>query len=164
MVNQSVIANHLFLSQAAVSQLVCRLGLDLASLSLDEVRQRYLDHLRAVASGRDGSSDIAAERLALTRAKRVAAEFANQREAGTLCYAADVQRGLATISARMRQALERIPDRVAPRLAAESDEATVHGLLADEIEATLTDFAAELRSYVASQGAAPRELKEGAHE
>ena len=151
MVNQSAVANHLFLSQAAVSQLVSRLGLDLASLTLDEVRKRYLEHLRAVASGRDGSSDISAERLALTRAKRVAAEVANRREAGTLCYAADVRRALTTISARMRQALERIPDRVAPRLAAENDASAVYGLLSAEIEATLIDFAAELRRYASSQ-------------
>lgn len=149
---QAIIADHLDLSQPAVAKLLARLGIiDLGNASIDMIRVEYIRSLRTAAAGRDGHSDIAGERLRLTAAKRFAAEMQNEREVGTLCRADDVRSALTTIAAHTRQALERIPDRIALRLTVETDETAVHRLLAAEIEQVLTDMAASLRQWAAGQ-------------
>jgi hypothetical protein len=45
------------------------------------------------------------------------------------------------LAAQLRAALERIPDKLSSRLAAESDEHTVHTLLLAELDQALLDMA-----------------------
>jgi phage terminase Nu1 subunit (DNA packaging protein) len=165
---QTIVSEHLFLSQSAVSQLVARLALDLGKCSLDEVRRRYLEHLRAVASGR-GASDMQAERLALTKARRLQVDLANEQELGNLVDAEVTRRAIVGAAVHIRSALERIPDKLAARIAAESDTEVIHAWIAEEIETTLTAMAADFRSMKFMQpsangepeSAAPGEMGEG---
>lgn len=145
MINQLAVSEHLFLSQGAVSQLVSRAIIDLNTCSLDEVRRRYLEHLRSVASGR-GSSELQAERLALTKARRLQVDLANEQELGNLVDAEATRRAIVGAAVHIRSALERIPDKLSARVAAECDAAAINGLIAAEIEETLTAMAADFRA------------------
>ena len=165
---QSIVSEHLFLSQAAVSQLIARLALDLGTCSLDEVRRRYLEHLRAVASGR-GSLELQAERLALTKARRLQVELDNEKELGNLVSADETSRAIVGAAVHIRNALERIPNKLAARIAAESDPEVIHAWIAEEIETTLTAMAADFRNMKfmlpsangEPESAAPGETGEG---
>ena len=165
---QNIISEHLFLSQASVSQLISKLALDLARCSLDEVRSQYIEHLRAVASGR-GSNDLQAERLALTKARRLQVDLANEQELGNLVDAEVTRRAIVGAAVHIRSALERIPDKLAPRISAESNPEIIHAWIAEEIETTLTAMAADFRSMKFMQprangepeSAAPGETGEG---
>lgn len=84
--------------------------------------------------------------LQLSRAKREhheanLAEMKERQRAGELVELAQVHLAYTTLAAQLRAALERIPDKLAPRLAAESDEHTVHTLLLTELDQALLDMA-----------------------
>lgn len=68
------------------------------------------------------------------------AEMRERQKAGELVELAQVHLAYTTLAAQLRAALERIPDKVAPRLAnAPVDE--IHELLSSEIEQALLDMA-----------------------
>jgi len=69
------------------------------------------------------------------------AELRAGQKAGELVVLADVHLAYTTLAAQLRAALERIPDKLAPRLAAEADGHTVHVLLLAELDAALMDMA-----------------------
>ncbi len=69
------------------------------------------------------------------------AETRARQKAGELVELADVHLAYTTLAAQLRAALERIPDKLAPRLAAEADEHTVHTLLLAELDQALMDMA-----------------------
>ncbi len=84
--------------------------------------------------------------LQLSRAKREhheanIAEMRERQKAGELVELQQVHLAYTTLAAQLRAALERIPDKLAPRLAAEGDEHTVHTLLLAELDAALMDMA-----------------------
>lgn len=84
--------------------------------------------------------------LQLARAKREhheanIAEMRERQKAGELVELQQVHLAYTTLAAQLRAALERIPDKLAPRLAAEGDEHTVHALLLAELDAALMDMA-----------------------
>lgn len=84
--------------------------------------------------------------LQLARAKRETheaniAEMRERQKAGELVELAKVHLAYTTLAAQLRAALERIPDKLAPRLAAESDEHAVHQLLTGELDQALLDMA-----------------------
>ncbi len=64
-----------------------------------------------------------------------------RQKAGELVELQQVHLAYTTLAAQLRAALERIPDKLAPRLAAESDEHTVHTLLLTELDQALLDMA-----------------------
>lgn len=70
------------------------------------------------------------------------AEMREQQKAGQLVELAKVHLAYTTLAAQLRAALERIPDKLAPRLAAECDEPAVHRLLTLEVDQALADMAA----------------------
>lgn len=142
---QTIVADHLDMSQQQVGKLLSRLGGDLATAGLDEIRRLYIRSLRAAASGR-GGADLATERLLLTAARRRKAEVDLRARCGELVNAEEVRRALVGISAGMRAALEKLPDVLAPRLAVEADENAIVALMSGEIEQVLRDFAAALRA------------------
>lgn len=141
---QAIIAEHLDMSQPAISGLLQRLGLGLDA-GLDEIRRAYIRQLRRAAANH-GGGDMADERLKLTAAKRRKAEMELRTRAGELVEADQVRRALVGISSAMRATLERIPDALAPRLAVETDETAIARTLTAEIDQALTDFAAQLRT------------------
>lgn len=84
--------------------------------------------------------------LQLSRAKREyheanIAEMKERQRAGELVELQQVHLAYTTLAAQLRAALERIPDKLAPRLAAESDEHTVHTLLLTELDQAMMDMA-----------------------
>lgn len=84
--------------------------------------------------------------LQLARAKRETheaniAEMRERQKAGELVELAQVHLAYTTLAAQLRSALERIPDKLAPRLTAETDEYTVHTLLLAELDQALMDMA-----------------------
>lgn len=84
--------------------------------------------------------------LQLSRAKRehheaALAEMRERKMAGELVELAQVHLAYTTLAAQLRAALERIPDKIAPRLTAETDEHTVHTLLLAELDQALLDMA-----------------------
>jgi phage terminase Nu1 subunit (DNA packaging protein) len=84
--------------------------------------------------------------IAAARAKREhhEANMAEMREcqlSGSLVDKSEVEKRLDTAAAQIRMALERIPDKIADRLAAESDAHVCHGLITAEIDQVLDDLA-----------------------
>ena len=145
---QSIVADHLDISQPAVSGLLSRLAIDLEAASLDQIRRAYIRHLRAAAAGHGGDA-MQAERLRLTAARRGKAELELRLRSGELVEAKAVGRGITTASATMRGALERIGDRLGPRLSNESDPELCAALISNEIEEVLRQLAVDLRALSA---------------
>ena len=84
--------------------------------------------------------------LQLARAKRETheaniAEMRERQKAGELVELQQVHLAYTTLAAQLRSALERIPDKLAPRLAAELDEHTIHALLLSELDQAMLDMA-----------------------
>lgn len=142
---QAIVAEHLDLNQSAVSRLLPRLGIDLATASLDSVRLAYIRSLRSTAAGHGGDA-MQTERLRLTTARRKKAELDLRERAGELVEADRVRLGVTACAAQTRSALERLPDMVAPRLAVETDESAIVAMLSGEIDMVLADLATRLRA------------------
>lgn len=99
--------------------------------------------------------------LQLSRAKREyheanIAEMRERQKAGELVELADVHLAYTTLAAQLRSALERIPDKLAPRLTAETDEHTVHALLLAELDQAMMDMAQTAEQLPAKLQAAAR--------
>lgn len=139
---QTIVADHLDLSQAAASQLLRRLGCDLETATVDQIRVEYIRHLRAMAAGHGGDA-LAAERLRLTAARRAKAELQARTMAGELVEAAAVSRGITDATAAMRASLERI----GPRLAELTDAVACTDLVCGEVDAVLAQLARDLRAW-----------------
>ncbi len=80
-------------------------------------------------------------------------ELAQRR--GALVDKRQIDSALTGIAATIRQALERLPDTLAPRLAAEADEARIATFLADELERVLADLAHDLKEITHEQAPTP---------
>lgn len=76
------------------------------------------------------------------------------KECGNLVDANQTASVMTEAGAQLRLALERMPDKLAPALAAETDQHTVHALLTAEIDHCLHAFVESLRtvSYYRSVG------------
>lgn len=70
------------------------------------------------------------------------AEMRERQKAGELVELREVHLAYTTLAAELRAALERIPDKIAPRLAG-AEPADVHDLLTAELDQALTDMAAQ---------------------
>ena len=85
------------------------------------------------------------------------AELRERQRAGELVALADVHLAYTTLAAELRAALERIPDKLAPRLAAGGDEHTVHALLQAELDAALLAMAQQAETLPARLEARARQ-------
>jgi hypothetical protein len=79
-----------------------------------------------------------------SEAQRAALKF--RQEIGEMVDAASVTRAVTTWAATIRSALERIPDKLADRVAAEVDSVACHALMTAEIDLVLADLAAGARN------------------
>ena len=86
MLSQSAIAEHLDMSQQAVSQLMDQLSIDWRNAELEDIRIAYIRRLRKQAAGRaaSGDLDLAGERAGLARAQRDRIEMQNAVTRGEL--------------------------------------------------------------------------------
>lgn len=76
-----------------------------------------------------------------------------EREIGLLMVAADVESGVAAAGTQLRKTLEQLPDNLAPRLAAETDEARIRSIMSEEIHHALQELAREFAA-IAKGGSA----------
>ncbi len=118
--NQQDIADHLDLSQGAVSQWMDRLGIDYRNASIDEIRVAYIRELREQAAGRlaAGDLDLAEERAKLARAQREKIEMQNAVTRRELAPAALIEEVLAKAGSRVAGILDTIPGMLKRRCAA----------------------------------------------
>lgn len=70
---------------------------------------------------------------------------------GTLLRVDDVRATVVAAITGVRSGLEGLPDRLAPQLAAASDESAVRTMLAVEIEALLADLSHQFNRFAAAQ-------------
>jgi len=111
LLTQQTIAEHLDLSQPAVSDLVQRLGIDWRESTLDDMRFAYIRHLREKAAGReaDGSIDLATERARLAKAQRERVEMQNALTRRELAPVILIEQVLAKAGSRVAGVLDAIP-------------------------------------------------------
>lgn len=86
--------------------------------------------------------DIAAARAKREHFDAQLSEMKALRESGTLVDAASIALALTNAGAQLRTALESIPDKLAARIASESDTAIVHELLVAELGVSLQTITA----------------------
>lgn len=72
------------------------------------------------------------------------ARMERERLEGSLVELSDVQNAGLDIAAKLRAALEGLPDRYAPELAAATDTNQAHGLLAEALELVLDELTREI--------------------
>lgn len=94
----------------------------------------------------DGAYDLQAARAKREHHEANLAELKERQALGDLVEASRVIRSVTTWAAVARAAFEKIPDKVAERVAAESDAQQCHALLTAEIDLVLADLAAGARS------------------
>lgn len=94
----------------------------------------------------DGAYDLQAARAKREHHEANLAELKERQALGDLVEASRVIRSVTTWAAMARAAFEKIPDKVAERVAAESDAQQCHALLTAEIDLVLDDLAAGARS------------------
>lgn len=156
---QATIAKELGLTEARVSQMKKR-GMPTDSLAaarewyVREVDQKHSPKLvpgMAMPAGAAAAvlPELMAEAYDIqrARAKRETheaglAELRERQALGELVEADRVRRTVTTLAAAARSQLERIPDKLAERLAACADAHACHALLTAEIDQVLTDLAA----------------------
>jgi len=104
----------------------------------------------------EGAYDIQAARAKREHHEANMAELRERQLLGELVEADRVRRAVATLAAMVRSAFERIPDKLADRLAANADPQECHALLTGEIDLVLADLAtgAENLQLVAEDGRA----------
>ena len=102
----------------------------------------------------DGGADYKASRAKREHYAAAREEMRYRQEAGELMAAAEVEAEVAAACTTIRTALESLPDSIAPRLAAASDENYCRNLLADEIERLLAQLSADLLRTTAPTGPA----------
>lgn len=143
---QKDIAEHLDLSQPAVSGLIDRLGIDWKTSTIDEIRVAYIRHLREQAAGRaaSGDLDLATERarLAKEQADKVAMQNAVTR--GDLAPVVMIEEVLTKTAARLAGIFDAIPGFVRRR---------VPSLRAEEIDLIAAEIA-RVRNVVAGMSLA----------
>jgi phage terminase Nu1 subunit (DNA packaging protein) len=92
---------------------------------------------RAEVSGDPGAK----ARAAFNQARADREQLRLAKDAGSLVLVAEVQKVAAQTGKAVRDAMQSIPERVSSLLAAESDAARVHAILANEIRQALTAVA-----------------------
>jgi phage terminase Nu1 subunit (DNA packaging protein) len=121
--------------------------------SLDSARAWRDEHVRPridnTPKGLGAVAAALAPDIAEARARREhhEANIAAMREhqmAGSLVELALVERALVGMTAQVRANLERVPDKLAEVVAAESDAHRIHALLVAEMDLVLEDLAAQV--------------------
>lgn len=118
MPSQQEIADHLDLSQPAVSQFLAEMGIDWRIAGMDEIRLAYIRRLREHAAGRAavGDLDLAGERAALARAQRERIEMQNSVTRGELAPVVLIEEVLTKAASKVAGILDAIPGMVRRRV------------------------------------------------
>lgn len=107
MPTQTEIAEHLGLSQAAVSKAMMKLTLDWRTSSMAEIRLAYLNRLRAEASGHMSSSglDLVEEKAKTERVRRELAMMELMEKQGLLVNIDDIKGDITLALLNFKNAL-----------------------------------------------------------
>lgn len=100
----------------------------------------YCEHLRSVAAGRSEAPELTVERARLVSAQADIAQFERDELDGSLIRVDAVRRVWAGAMVATRESLLQVPARLAAVVAAESDPAAVHTLLAREVHQALLNL------------------------
>ena len=138
-VTQKKFGEMVGISQSAVSDLLMRGVLADGATAGDWVRA-YSAHLRLQAAGQ--TAGLLAERERLSRERADHAALKNAQLRGELVNAERVRHAITTLAATARSGFDRVPDKLAERLAVLTDAHECHALIATEIDQVLTDLAA----------------------
>ena len=140
--NQNDIAEHLDLSQPAVSALMDRLEIDWKAADLSDIRVAYIRNLREQAAGRAtlGNLDLATERAGLAKAQRERIEMQNAVTRNELAPVILIEEVLTKAAAKVAGIFDAIPGMVRRRFPA---------LTADVIDEIASEVA-RARNIVAS--------------
>lgn len=143
---QKEIAEHIDLSQPAVSGLMDRLGIDWKTSTIDEIRVAYIRHLREQAAGRaaSGDLDLATERARLAKEQADKIAMQNSVTRGDLAPVVMIDEVLTKTAARIAGIFDAIPGLVRRR---------VPSLRAEEIDLIAAEIA-RVRNVVAGMSLA----------
>lgn len=152
MATQAEIAEHLFLSDRSIRELISKGVLPAArksELNVDRCREPYILHLRNTAAGRAGlldapaddeGLDLDAERAALAREQRDHYALKNASLRRELLPHGEITLAVTAAFTHVRDGLLSLAGRLAGPLARLTDEAAVRERLADAIGATLAEL------------------------
>lgn len=102
------------------------------------------------SEGEEGGIVPAVEQAKLARSRRLKVDLERRVKCGELVTVRKVQSGFFPVVRSLRDGLLAIPDRLAPILAAQNDETTLHATLSAEIRAMLESSEDELRAVAES--------------
>lgn len=103
-ITQADIAEHLDLDQSAVSRLLAKLDVNVQTSGLDEIRKKYISHLRGMAAGHvspDGDS-LVAERVLTERVDRELKQLTLAEKKGQLVNAEQLEHEYTQMVASFR--------------------------------------------------------------
>lgn len=107
MPTQQQIADHLGLSQQAVSKQLAKMGIDWRNMSIDEIRLAYLDRLRKSAAGQD--DQYMQVKLAREKIETERALIALKKEKRELVDVAELVPVLKTVFSGFKERLMGLP-------------------------------------------------------
>lgn len=151
MATQAEIAEHLDLSQQAVSQLLAARVLPKArraELDLDACRVAYVRHLREIAAGRASEAsaeeglDLVEQRARLAKSQADAQEMRNHTARGALIPRPAMVAVLTASFANCRARLLAIPTRAAPLLIGRTSLPTIRDKLTELVSEACAELAA----------------------
>lgn len=116
--SQQDIADHLDMSQQAVSHLMDQLGIDWRTADIAEIRVAYIRRLREQAAGRaaSGDLDLATERAGLAKAQREKIEMQNAVTRGELAPVVLIEEVLTKTASKVAGILDAIPGMIRRRV------------------------------------------------
>jgi phage terminase Nu1 subunit (DNA packaging protein) len=134
---QKQIAEALGVSHTTVSACVAD-GMPVSSL--DKAKDWYRAHRDPTLRPEANIPELSESRSKKAHHDAALAELAHRKMAGELVEAAMVRRVATAVAAETRASLERIPDRLADRLAREREPSRVAQLLMEAIDEVLADL------------------------
>ena len=150
MPSQQQLADHLGMSQQAVSKTLAKMKIDWQHMSLDQIRLAYIRRLREVASGYgdgDGQNKLMLARVTKETAEAKLAVLKLKKEEGELVDRSQLFPELQIIFAAMKTKLLAVPDQIKSELDA------IHGIDVDRewlqeiIENVITDYVKYLQFH-----------------
>lgn len=139
---QSEAAKHLGITARQLRNLIADGVIERRARDYDlaTVRKQYCDYLINLAKDRGSSPGLTAERAALAREQREAAQIKNSLRRSDYVSVAEVKRQLAPLLQETRERIMSIPGKLGDRLAHRKRE-EVEEILEDEVIAALNELA-----------------------
>lgn len=140
MPTQREIADHLFLAQQNVSEMLRKLSIDWRLATMDEIRRAYIDQLRAQAAGHRSESgdDLVRERVLSERVNREIQLLTLEEKRGTLVNVEQLRPMYSQMITAFRVELLSLPDKLKGELDAlygiEVDPELINGPIRNALE------------------------------